>query len=379
MAATRARLASTAKPTPILSGKDKEERDSGSESEGESNTDIWNQAQKKKKTGKKDATYECKGGQKPCGSTLTDKDESIQCDGCHSWYHPKCQGISPEKFKAIGKYKMFWLCQNCETKFSHLMNLETRIEARIVESENRILQALKSMQSAKSMEGQLGKKLQEMEKNVVEKIQEQHGAVTSALGKQNEVVEATQKTYAEMAQTMQGRKTEHAIVEQLGGKFDEVLKEREDIEKRKLNLVIHGLPETSRDGRKVEDPEAFSALCTELLKIEDVGVESMVRLGPKTPPKGKKTGESANERPWIRPLKVKLKDSISKYKILRAAPELKDIEQLIYITPDKTPKQREEEKNLREQCKKYNAEHRDQDQEAYITRGEMAFREKKRM
>jgi len=47
------------------------------------------------------------------------------------------------------------------------------------------------------------------------------------------------------------------------------------------------------------------------------------------------------------------------------------------MTTDKTPKQREEERMLRERCKRYNEEHPNEPKEAFIQRGEMAFRDRK--
>ena len=386
MSASRARMASWMASKSTVPEENKQEA-SGLESGSEGDPGDWVKAGKSKKPpGKKTTSFICKGGHQPCGNRVKDEEDSIECDGCHSWFHPKCQKVTQEVFKFIGKNKILWLCHKCSGNVEHLgdmekylTDMEKRIETRIMESEQRILKALESVHAAKNIEGQIDAKLKKMEKSVVGKIQEQNAVVTSALGEQKEVAQATQKTYAEIAQTMKGKQpSDHAIVNQLGGKLDEVLKEREEIEKRKLNLVIHGLPETNMEGNNIQDPVAFSALCTEYLKIEEVVVESMVRLGPKSPPKERRSGESKNDRPWIRPLKVTLKDNISKYKILRAAPALRDIERGIYITPDKTPKQREDEVKLRETCKKYNEEHKDQDQEAYIHRGEMAFRERRR-
>ena len=82
-------------------------------------------------------------------------------------------------------------------------------------------------------------------------------------------------------------------------------------------------------------------------------------------------------RPWIRPLKVTVSDVQTKFKILKASPELKSLKAVIYITPDKTAKQREHERQLREQCRKYNEEHQDDNTEAYIKQGKMVFRPRK--
>ena len=156
--------------------------------------------------------------------------------------------------------------------------------------------------------------------------------------------------------------------------ISEVMQERAEIEKRQLNIIIHGLSETSSDGSELSDKEAFETFCLEKLKVDGIQYKSAVRLGSKTPP-GNRTSEQS--RPWIRPIKIELSDATSKIKIIRALPELRKSGSPIYVTPDRTPKQREEEKVLREKCKKYNSEHGNDPTEAYVKKGQMAFRERK--
>ena len=76
-------------------------------------------------------------------------------------------------------------------------------------------------------------------------------------------------------------------------------------------------------------------------------------------------------------MKVTVSDVQTKFKILKASPELKSLKAVIYVTPDKTAKQREQERQLRAQCKKYNEEHQGDDTEAYIKQGKVVFRSRK--
>ena len=132
---------------------------------------------------------------------------------------------------------------------------------------------------------------------------------------------------------------------------------------------MHGLPETE-GGSAIKDNEAFERLCLEKLEVEGIRYQTMVRLGVKN--ENEKHTQAG--RPWIRPLRVELSDMISKTKILKALYKLKRKESTMYITTDKTPKQRAEEKELKEKCKKYNEEHPTETVVAFIQKGKMAFR-----
>jgi len=66
-----------------------------------------------------------------------------------------------------------------------------------------------------------------------------------------------------------------------------VLSEEKEKEKRKLNLIVHRIPEsTSEDAleRKEHDIEQVNSVFRDYLKV-DVEVDSAMRLGKKDPPK----------------------------------------------------------------------------------------------
>ena len=45
-----------------------------------------------------------------CGRLVKDTDEGVQCDGpCISWVHRECGGISPARYRMMGKEEE-WLC-----------------------------------------------------------------------------------------------------------------------------------------------------------------------------------------------------------------------------------------------------------------------------
>ena len=132
------------------------------------------------------------------------------------------------------------------------------------------------------------------------------------------------------------------------------LDEREDIERRKMNIIVHNLPEThppqdrnSRwytDDKKAADRKAFCKVVTEAMDInENVSgaITDIIRLGVKQ-------GDDT-----CRPLRVSFKSIQTKREILGKAKLLNKSRRykMIYINPDLTPSQRKHDAELRQELK----------------------------
>ena len=126
------------------------------------------------------------------------------------------------------------------------------------------------------------KELRAMQEDVKE-IKEDVGCIKSTLSSAY-VTPATEVRHAEKQST-------ESFTNEVEDKLQEITVEWEEREKKKLNLIVHGLMETWTDGEPIDDGEAFEALCKDTLKIPDVNVTGALRLGPKTPPStGRVTG-----------------------------------------------------------------------------------------
>ena len=110
---TTARLASNTAQAISASAENSENERENEVTDDESSLTVggWSPAGKSRKY-----RYTCKGGQKVCGLTITSKEDCIMCDGCKSWFHPKCQGLSVEAFRALSKYDFLWLCITASLK-----------------------------------------------------------------------------------------------------------------------------------------------------------------------------------------------------------------------------------------------------------------------
>ena len=132
----------------------------------------------------------------------------------------------------------------------------------------------------------------------------------------------------------------------------DVLNELQDREHRKNNIVVFGMPEqltTNAPGANCDKEDALNIFSK--IGIEDVKVERCFRLGNKT----------SRQKP--RPMKIILSSQMNRDLILRAAPKLgklSDTNQFrkVFLKPDLTPQQQEEERNLRQElkCRRDNGE-----------------------
>jgi hypothetical protein len=110
-----------------------------------------------------------------------------------------------------------------------------------------------------------------------------------------------------------------------------------EIERRKCNLVIHGMPETDAE----QDLGCVVEMMDEVLHMDFTrNVDKVERIGRLV--EGK-----------VRPLRVMLKRLEGKKEILARAKLLKEVEKFkkMFISPDLTRKQQEKDKELRSQLK----------------------------
>lgn len=321
---TRSRLTSSASEMPQV-----EKRETVQSREDSDDTDSdageWKQVKNKSKRNLK---HICKGGKKPCGLS-TEKDQSIECNGCLGWYHPACQDLSIGAFKALGKYDLFWLCLDCKENVTRLLDIERKVGERIEQAEKNIIEAMKMVHSVKDSEtkDKIEEKIEQMEKSVVSKITEQQSEVVTTLKSQQSVLKNIPQVSEELKSSTDT--------------FKKMIKSQED-ETRKHNIIIHNVQEsTSEDPakRKEDDLKVFTGIASALLgEGEAVSVDQVIRLGKK------------NESGKPRLMLVRVKDRNVVEQLYKKRFRLKDEGfQNTYLTRDLTPEEREVQKKLREE------------------------------
>ena len=128
-----------------------------------------------------------------------------------------------------------------------------------------------------------------------------------------------------------------------------ILAEEKEKEKRKLNLIIHKIPESNHDNaqtRKAYDLHQINTILQKHLNTEST-IDNAIRLGKKYLAK-------------TRLLKITITSLKLKKEILHNSSKLRNVSdpdwiQTVFITPDLTPKELEKDKALRAKLVELNA------------------------
>ena len=102
---------------------------------------MW-ETQNNWRNAKSNKRYVCKGDKNTCGLVLAKGDDSVRCDWCEDWYHPKCQGLSVDAYTALTKYDIDWMCSGCRPNFMSLTKRLKELESKIEETQAEIMKAV---------------------------------------------------------------------------------------------------------------------------------------------------------------------------------------------------------------------------------------------
>ena len=330
--AARTRLASNLAQDAGTSAGSDSENDHEQDAEDCGNVRGWSPA----KGGSKKSKYICRGGQKVCGVSISSKDDSIMCDSCKEWFHPKCQGLSVDAFRALSKYDFLWLCIHCKPKFEALLEVGKGLELCIEKAEKRITDAVKESRTKNEFHVQLKEKIQQMEKSV-DQIKEQQAKIELTMNEQKKVVE----TVPRYSEALRNSAQQIQKIVDLQGK-----------DSRQNNVILHNIPESSSQDaivRKQHDSEVFQKVVEALLgKNAKVEVTQIFRLGKKQ--NSGDQGTASNGKPRLMLLKLKEKEQADS--LIKRRTNLKDAGfPNVYLTRDLTPEEREIQRTLREELK----------------------------
>ncbi len=286
-----------------------------------------------------------------CEKVFKSKDKSVTCGTCQQTFHAKCQNVSDKKYETLKEEgdDTLWLCLSCNQvtrgMVQNIVSIQQRVttleEDMVSKADRSEVQQLGTrlnnfMQGAKNrLESKADKNKMEYLSNRLSTIEQQvnNDKDTKDLSK---LLEAKLKEQQEII-NQRGNSTEKSM--------SDAMKEMEDRDRRKNNIVIHNIGESGEpegEARKSHDEEMIKKLFKEHLGIDvqpkrDNNQKPMIhRLGKKT------EGKS-------RSLKITLlPDDVPK--VLRNAKKLSlatdaNIKKIV-IKPDLTPMQREEEQKL---------------------------------
>ncbi len=281
-----------------------------------------------------------------CDKGFKSRDKPVKCSTCRQDFHAKCQHISERTYEAIKDEDadIDWYCTSCKVVTRNMSQNMARLTQRVTALETTIVNKADKDEvekinkaldekAEKEVVEQLSKKIDAMKQENNEKLdkdsEELSKLLEEKLKEQREIIEKN-KTI----QTGNGNKT-----------FEDAVKEMEDRDRRKNNLIFHNIEESGAvnpDVRRAEDVSFIMKLLRENLKVESEiqtnqeGKAMVRRLGSKNANKPRSLMVT------FRPMDVP--------KILKNAKLLanakNEVMRKIVIKPDQTPFQRDEEKKL---------------------------------
>ena len=334
-----------------------------------------------------ETVFICRGGSgKSCNREIKEG-KSICCDVCSKWYHMSCQLKSAEEFDAISRFKMFWVCSYCRalipTLVAHAgLSLADQVAGSLSELRDLLAEQARAVAGVASSNRDLCRVQEEVYNDLKQQFEEQASVIKACHLSCEEQTKQVAETVTRMEEKMKCRESQveqtaameveqrrsyAEVIKSLGTKIEEI-SAREvkvnteagsgealvksvgdffDKERRKQNIVVHNLPESVDvdSKRRIEkDIEAFKSMVIDEFRMS-VNIKQAFRAG-----------KSEQERP--RTLIVSLDDEGAKWDILKQAPHLRDSERYrgVFLSPDRTPEEREKDRNLRLEVKKLREE-----------------------
>lgn len=310
---------------------------------------------------------EAKGGKCKCRKNVKETDEAMMCDGCDMWFHIKCIGMPSELYTAIvekeGGDGLYWFCDACNVGVRKMLGRIKEVEEAQKTMEKELGELTQKVEMLTNKEKEVEEKRRKdvekqgkMEKDIGEMKKEMELLKKGSVGteeideirnKVSEVKKGTDEVKESFAQIVaKGEKKFEKSVDTVneGAESGNRAQDRREQErmmemieraKRRSNLILFGVPEEGKEG---EGSEIVQDVINGLVDSK-VAYEVLGRVGKK----GVRS----------RPIRVKVENSQHRRRILTCAKKLKDIagKENIYIAPDLTRQQQEEDKTLREEVR----------------------------
>ncbi len=296
-----------------------------------------------------------------CEKVFKSKDKSVTCGTCQQTFHAKCQNVSDKKYETLKEEgdDTLWLCLSCNQVTRGMVQNIVSIQQRVTTLEedmatkadktevqqlgtrlNNFMQGAKNRLETKADKEKMDDLTQRIS-TIEQKVN--NGNIDKDTEELGKLLEAKLKEQQELIK-------EHQAATQNKTKQNETpvadaMKELEDRDRRKNNLIFHNLAESTEatsQGRKLDDANKIKQLCKDHLKI-DVAIQSDKSGQPLAFRLGKKDDNKS------RSVKVILAKGDAQ-KVLSSAKDLSlsidpDVKKII-VKPDLTQMQREEENKL---------------------------------
>lgn len=297
----------------------------------------------------------CRGGPgKPkCGGPVEDDDLAVGCDLCEGWFHIGCQSISVEAYETLKSYPMLaWICPECKQALeqknktkrcptclrperekwgTEMRDHMVRVESALKEQADLVSKQTKLVEVSLQRQQELASKQSKLEESFTQVARQQGSYSDAVKGTCEELMAKVSSKIDTMPKPATPKPVLPSSAQEISGIFNDFM----DKDRRKLNLVVHNLPESDGANQMEADAGKFVSIVKEELKL-------IVKTT-----KAFRVGKPSGEKPRL--LIVTLENMETKLEVLKMASQLRRSTEWsnIYITKDLTWKEREVQRKLR--------------------------------
>ena len=307
--------------------------------------------------------------------------ESIECQLCLRWYHARCAGLNEDAHRAIETHSLVWMCKQCQDLIPELREIQAekqnpcekqleRLSIEMAEIRNEVVRNVERLErTVKDGHDEIRNAcFTSVSKAVADEVKVGvTNAIKPGLGKIEEAIaHHSRKTYAETLKNevvekldRLSQQQQNTCHEHVANKAD-VVEEYVDRQQRKANLIISNVPEPSNASNEENRQQDWMMVDEMLRRLHlRVDVIKVSRIGRKNAGK-------------TRLILVTLSSEDMKWEVLREAKNLRDFDEYhgVYINPDLTKTEREQNKKLRDEVR----EKREKGEDVVIYKGRIIKR-----
>ena len=290
---------------------------------------------------------------KVCNEKTTNQpaDEAVECDVCLQWICYTCSGVHREVYNLATENQttVDYICKPCKEELPQIREMVAmkKRQKQLIEQVNQEAETNKLFRTQQiETNRQYNERIIALEKLVEDKSLKDYPPLT------------TFANVSAQANTLKKVLKDQAALDRKVKEQEHTLKEDKQKESKENNLVVYGIPESTADDAQqmIEDFKIIKHLYETKATLHSKDLTQITRLGKKT------------EDEKIRPIRLTFANPEKRKEILRNNKNLvledasfeictasfcddHSKHKHIYVSPDKTWQQREDEKKLREELK----------------------------
>ena len=279
-----------------------------------------------------------------CGKMVQTTHQGLQCNRCGFWHHTTCEKVADDVYQFLDSHNdpsLLWNCRKCVATCKKMMAVMASMQEQQQRLEDKVTELTNTF----------NKKIDDMTKNIQtdmdNKVLEQRFAgdvIQKSVEEKFEVIMDSMKQKMDLD-------VPGAVGDAVSNRLREDQEEMDEIRKRRTNVIIYSLKESSDQSseKRVKEDEDLVQDLMHQINCDTVSAKAWIRLG--------KRHDDPVASP--RPLMLVLSSEDQKEMVLKNAKNLRDRKtngwDRIFIHPDRTPRQREKRQHLVQQLKQRQA------------------------